>query len=126
MTTTTVETMTAEVHVLTIGTSRLTASTYKQLDVCAIRDMEVFGRVRSGLKIEDGWGYKDEPDLELVGRDADGRLVRSFVRQGHLPPRRLADIADRAERVAEFEKWRTAKDQAMAELRSLPLIVLGR
>lgn len=124
MTTTTpsIDTMTAEVRVLTIDAKRLTISMYRQLDARGFRGIELFGRVRSGMKVEDGWGYKEEPEIELIGRDSDGQLVRSYVRTPQLPPRSLTDITDSGEKRAAIARW---KDE-MDDLRRLPLIVLGR
>lgn len=120
----TVETMTAEVRVITIGAKRLTLSMYRQLDCRRFDTITVFGRVHAGVKVDDPWGYPEVPALELIGRDNRGNLVRSFVYSLDLPPRRYRAPEDStpADREAARLKW----DALVLELRRLPLIVLGR
>jgi len=64
--TATVETLTAEVRVLMVGSRQVTASVFKQLDECPVDSMNpIFGRVRS-----DGAQW-------IIGRsERDGTLVR--------------------------------------------------
>lgn len=71
-TTATVQTLTAEVRVLQVGSRQVTLSVYKQLDYKPHDDLELFGRVHA---------TKDLPpnDIELVGRDSNGVLVRSWI-----------------------------------------------
>ena len=120
-----VETMTAEVRVITIGAQRLTLSMYKQLDWHRFDAVTLFGRVRAYLPRRDEFGDRLPPaDLELIGRDAAGNLVRSHVGVASYPPRSYMPPreAPQAERDAAVLRWETL----MAELRRLPLIVLGR
>jgi hypothetical protein len=69
-TTATVETLTAEVRVLMLGSRQVTLSVYGQLDCVPHSQIEPFGRVRP----KDA----DRSDIWVVGRPkADGSLVRS-------------------------------------------------
>jgi hypothetical protein len=62
--TATVETLTAEVRVLMVGSRQVTLSVAKQLDVRLLSDVTVFGRV----KLASDRDY-------VIGADAEGRLV---------------------------------------------------
>lgn len=59
---TTVETLTAEVRVLMVGNRQITQSVAKQLDIVDISDVEPFGRVRVG-------------SVQMVIGSMDGQLV---------------------------------------------------
>jgi hypothetical protein len=87
-TTATVETLTAEVRTLVVGSRQVTLSVYNQLDEVPYDDVEPFGRVspRGGEK----WKYN------VVGRSVDdGTLVRAWVPTlAYL----VGMIADRTER----------------------------
>jgi hypothetical protein len=85
-TTATVETLTAEVHVLQVGNRQITLCVVKQLDRVRYVELEPMGRVRSGRKEEPGAG---ECHLEVVGRSyTDGALVFAFAPTAHIqaPP----------------------------------------
>lgn len=90
--TATVETLTAEVRVLMVGSRQVTLSVYRQLDWLEASAIVAFGRVSTGRK-------RDEDEvpggIELVGVDDDGNLVRS----GSWPP----DQFERAPLV--FDHW---------------------
>jgi hypothetical protein len=77
--TATVETLTAEVRVLMVGSRQVTLSVAKQLDSTIYESLEPFGRVRLG----DG--------VKIIGRAADGTL-------------KLADVPD-----VWVEFWPTGK-----------------
>ena len=72
-TTATVETLTAEVRVLMVGSRQVTLSVYSQLDTVPFDKIDPFGRVspRDALEYE----------LWVVGRDESGTLVRSWLPQ---------------------------------------------
>lgn len=73
--TATVETLTAEVHVLKMGSRQVTNGVYRQLDCVPIEFVEPFGRVHSE-------GDEALPDIRIIGRDSrNGALVRSEVRR---------------------------------------------
>lgn len=65
----TVETLTAEVRTLVVGSRQVTLSVYRQLDECGYTAMVPFGRVRDSR----------ERGLWLVGRAPDGSLARAKV-----------------------------------------------
>ena len=70
--TATVQTLTAEVRVLQVGSRQVTQSVYNQLDRAPIEGTEVFGRI----KTKDGY----TSTIHLVGRNRDsGALVRTSV-----------------------------------------------
>jgi hypothetical protein len=90
-TTARVEVLTAEVHVLMVGSRQVTMSMYEQLDWAAGNEpayFEPFGRVRPRRPhCSDGWGRVsgDCPSdcVDMVGRDpATGSLVRTCARLG--------------------------------------------
>lgn len=67
-TTTTVETLSAEVRTLVVGKRQITLSVFRQLDCVPLEQCQAFGRVRD-----------KGSDALLVGRDRDsGALVRSW------------------------------------------------
>jgi hypothetical protein len=100
MSTATVETLTADVRVLMVGSRQVTLSVYRQLDSVAPRDFEVFGRVRAKA-------FKDDV-VELVGRrKSTGELCRCGV-----PMRYAASL---------HEEYRQLYEWAC----SFPLIVLA-
>lgn len=89
----TVETLTAEVRVLTVGNRQITQSVAKQLDFAPYEDVEPFGRVRlTGKGFDDG---KGDHRLWVIGQHkSTGALVRStppdtrpdtVIRDHHLP-----------------------------------------
>lgn len=68
----TVETLTAEVRVLMVGSRQVTLSVFNQLDGVACNEIEPFGRVNP--KDADRWV------VWVVGRDcSDGTLVRAWT-----------------------------------------------
>jgi len=71
--TATVETLTAEVRVLMVGSRQVTLSVARQLDIEAPGLMEPFGRIRTDAKA-------GKYDLEVIGRHAmNGSLCRSEI-----------------------------------------------
>lgn len=73
-TTATVETLTAEVRVLMVGSRQVTMSVAKQLDEVAPDDIIPFGRISTGTKN----GFAEANKIEVIGRsEEDGSLVRS-------------------------------------------------
>lgn len=74
--TATVETLTAEVRVLMVGSRQVTLSVYNQLDCLSLGAVKPFGRVRlRGDAPQDG-----EETIRVVGADRDGRLCASWLR----------------------------------------------
>ena len=71
MTTAHVEVLTAEVRTLMVGSRQVTLSVFKQLDEVPWTQIEAFGRVRTSAATPNR--------VELVGRSAEGALVRSAV-----------------------------------------------
>jgi len=73
--TATVETLTAEVRVLMVGSRQVTMSVYNQLDEVDYDDIHPFGRVRP---------KGDDSYIWLVGRhEASGTLVRARIPASH-------------------------------------------
>ena len=71
-TTATVEVLTAEVHVLKVGSRQITQSVAKQLDEALLEDMELFGRIRLTGALE---------GEHIIGRlSSTGALVRAQLR----------------------------------------------
>jgi len=83
--TATVETLTAEVRVLMVGSRQATLSVAKQLDRARYEDMEPMGRVRIGRKDQEPaqdryHPFEYESDIEVVGCEkATGALVFAFA-----------------------------------------------
>jgi hypothetical protein len=73
--TATIETLTAEVRVLMVGSRQVTMSVFKQLDWLTPSALTPFGRVSTGRKATDDF----TPGIELVGVDESGNLVRSEI-----------------------------------------------
>ena len=67
----TVETLTAEVRVLMVGSRQITLSVARQLDWIPLEDLTVFGRVKLG-----GGG-----DISAIGRGPTGDLCLARVQQ---------------------------------------------
>lgn len=124
--TATVETLTAEVRVLMVGSRQVTLSVYGQLDWVRYDQIEPFGRVRPKDAL---WGR-----VYVVGRAADGSLVRS---QLFAPWRWISDngpkIKRRDPRADDAALWRDigadydgdTPRQVAGEWEALPLIVLA-
>jgi hypothetical protein len=103
--TATVETLTAEVRVLMVGSRQVTLSVYGQLDWAEYEDMEAFGRVNPrGAE----YGY-----IYFVGRHREnGSLVRGSIPasksaiQGENRDlwRAIGDCGSKGERLSEFIK----------------------
>lgn len=73
-TTTTIETLTAEVRALMIGKRQVTLSVYRQLDTIPWSEIEPFGRVRDSKD--------DEYAINVIGRNRENNaLVRSAIRR---------------------------------------------
>lgn len=84
MTTAQVEVLTAEVRTLMVGSRQVTLSVYRQLDDVSPLLITPFGRVRDG-KAEKG-------DIQVVGVDEGGNLVRSHSRlERHDDPRKFSE-----------------------------------
>jgi hypothetical protein len=124
--TATVETLTAEVRVLMVGSRQVTLSVFKQLDsVDPETDdgdhFQPFGRVRSGEKIRD-WDrvdkpYMTDPWLELIGRDdRTGVLVRMQITQSdwHIIAAEAKEFPNELDVYEKLTQWS-----------ELPLIVLA-
>ena len=102
--TATIETLTAEVRVLMVGSRQVTLSVYRQLDRCKSDQIEPFGRVSD---------KQDEPkymcrSVFVVGRDATGTLVRSEHVVIDESPQREKDLVDR--RVADNDRREYGND----------------
>lgn len=126
----TVETLTAEVCVLKVGSRQVTAGTYEQLDRVESSDIEAFGRVRPK-----GWNSEK---VHVVGRHVrSGTLVRAST---YVPDDQIQQEAVRSTHAlfvaskrqshgAEFDEVLRAEiDRATSVARSwsaLPLIVLA-
>jgi hypothetical protein len=72
--TATVETLTAEVRVLIVGSRQVTLSVFRQLDEVHPEEIKPFGRVRSGRRCP----FAVTGLIEVAG-SAYGQLARSFV-----------------------------------------------
>jgi hypothetical protein len=67
--TATVETLTAEVRCLMVGSRQVTLSVAKQLDIIPLKDIRVFGRVKVNVS-----GTKYGNDRYVIGADPSGDL----------------------------------------------------
>lgn len=127
MTTTTaiVETLTAEVRVLMVGSRQVTKSIYSQLDWISPYKIDPFGRVNAGTTGTDPYGYRESYDLEVVGRNpVDGTLVRAHMNRECRLPRPDETLSWDEQRAVHSAQ--TARHQArFSELRQLHLIVLA-
>ena len=101
MTTATVETLTASVNVLQVGSRQITLSVARQLDEVSRDEIEPFGRIRLGDKLRTG--------QSVIGKHRiDGTLVTSDFPRAFTP------------------QMYTDEDAALVEkYKSLPLIVLA-
>lgn len=71
--TATVETLTAEVHVLKMGSRQVTNGVFRQLDSVPVEFIEPFGRVHSE-------GGRTLPNIRIIGRDnRNGALVKAEI-----------------------------------------------
>jgi hypothetical protein len=122
--TATVETLTAEVRVLMVGSRQVTMSVYEQLDYVEPLLIEPFGRVRPKKNL----AYAE---IHVVGRDSDGNLVRSYVPS---EPMKLSDDGYLSTwgATAKYRLWNSGGDAERESLAataaawsSLPLIVLA-
>ena len=97
--TATVQTLTAEVHVLQVGSRQITLSVAKQLDYVDLDEVEIFGRVKI---------WPRDNGIELIGRHIrTGALVVTCAVSGE-------------------PRWGcNTSVERMVELRALPLIVLA-
>lgn len=143
--TATVETLTAEVRTLMVGSRQVTLSVYRQLDSVSpypslfITDhnFSPFGRVNTGIKVPDAHGDMVPAIIEMVGKFR-GNLCRSYVASDLNMHRRdweawknrcsilYPEFPDRIN--AHFEFSRLAREawlDQLAEFRELPLIVLA-
>lgn len=124
----TVQTLTAEVRVLTYGTRQITKSVVAQLDAIRADAIQPFGRIRTGQKIAEPWGVPELPELELIGRHPrTGVLVKANVMSTDRPPNYFASLPsmptkeDREQYTELVDEW---KSLCLA-WRALPLIVLA-
>ena len=72
-TTATVETLTAQVRVLMVGSRQVTLSVARQVDEVSSDSIKPFGRIRTNTKRS----FAVEDSIEVIGCDEDGSLVRS-------------------------------------------------
>ncbi|MET7399172.1 hypothetical protein ABZS66_37390 [Dactylosporangium sp. NPDC005572] len=131
MSTATVETLTAEVRVLMVGSRQITAGVYAQLDVVAPDLIEPLGRV-SPRDARAGW-------VHIVGRHTgDGTLVAAAtpaveeaIRFKLLGEIKLAlpGQYQYLEREQRMREWGPAETKRLADLAdqwsALPLIILA-
>lgn len=110
--TATVETLTAEVRVLMIGSRQVTLSVYKQLDVVPLHTMTPFGRVNPAADDSQLSGSV----IRVVGADRDGNLVASWFSK--TAGRRFYDTGG-------FWANEELAEQTWDDLEDLPLIVLA-
>jgi len=81
-TTATVETLTAEVHVLKVGNRQITTSVAKQLDVIPFNRLRPFGRIQLGSS--DRQAERPRLPVNVIGVDIEtGALCRSRVYLGY-------------------------------------------
>jgi hypothetical protein len=151
--TATVETLTAEVRVLMVGSRQVTMSVYDQLDWAALDEIEPFGRVAPrkaeaghvyviGRHTESGalvrscvHGDPGDPmaEIERYAADLKGKLTQARGRADYWSRGNTKDSDDRAAfwRTAEqglsatFDEWTRAGAAKSAEWCSLPLIILA-
>ncbi len=126
--TATVETLTAEVRTLVVGSRQVTLSVFKQLDTLSVWKIKPFGRVRSGVLYETAYGdgWKQPPELELIGADKDGYLVKAVVPAWvDVPGARRPAHYDSDEAKSKFTHWQARWKELRRELTTLPLIVLA-
>jgi hypothetical protein len=103
----TVETVTAEVRVLMVGSRQVTMSVYNQLDEVSHDRIDAFGRVRPR---DEDWRF-----VHVVGRDREsGALVRSFAWIRHMVREPSAEEVEAANPLMSSIDYRTR-----AELRKL-------
>jgi hypothetical protein len=82
----TVQTLTAEVRTLMLGSRQVTLSVARQLDVVPLEQLEVMGRINlseKGRRIKDAWGNNDwlPPAHYVIGRAPDGTLaLATYIR----------------------------------------------
>jgi hypothetical protein len=130
-----VEVLTAEVHVLQVGSRQVTLSVYSQLDTVPFDMIEPFGRVRP----RDTSSY----EIQVVGRSDAGNLVRSWLPEiiawpkddgCKIKPSWRANWARLHSEGNELDVWkflprvRDRESEAVAAVlawRDLPLIVLA-
>jgi hypothetical protein len=118
-TTATVETLTAEVRVLMVGSRQVTMSVYNQLDTVRFWQMTPFGRIRTR--------DQEHYEINLVGAHKEtGVLVASRV----VPPNLRGCGSYLSRDLGKAERDWAALDErdrqdVWAYLQSLPLIVLA-
>jgi hypothetical protein len=84
-TTATVETLTAEVHVLKVGNRQITLSVAKQLDVIPFDRLRPFGRIHLGDRDGAYYAARSTAGLFVIGADIEtGALCLSLVNHGTL------------------------------------------
>jgi hypothetical protein len=123
--TATVETLTAQVQVLQVGSRQITLSVVKQLDRARYEDIEPMGRVRSSRKDTPHHG---ECSIEVVGRHRDtGVLVFGYAPWPHDPvPDEWLHWMDHA-RYQEIEpQWPCRKESFGDMLHYLHFAVIDR
>lgn len=117
-TTATVETLTAEVRVLMVGSRQITLSVARQLDYAPYDDIEPMGRVRIGPTSDD-----DRSWVTVIGRHRmTGALTMAMVTDP-TPWEGVAEPHDEKHRAA----WLAIKSRRRnwPEASTLPLIVLA-
>ena len=112
-TTATVETLTAEVHVLKVGNRQITQSVAKQLNVIPFDRLRPFGRIQVG-----GPPNRRDDPVDVIGADiVTGALCRSQTRHRSWSHDAHSTPSKRAAIELLNEQDRAAK--------ALPLIVLA-
>lgn len=99
----TVETLTAEVRTLVVGSRQVTLSVAKQLDVIPLDRLEVMGRVKIDKESTDrkGWviGVDVDGSLALAKWNVDGRAAKPVIWDDEGP----AIVVCRHKRLVDFE-----------------------
>lgn len=114
----TVQTLTAEVRVLMVGSRQITLSVFRQLDAVCSTAIRPFGRVKGQpVKHRSYPGYPGY-QIDVVGAGRDGELCRSWLwREGFW---RGCNVSDPVATIADH-----CADDVWAEYEDLPLIVLA-
>jgi hypothetical protein len=116
--TSTIQTLTAEVRTLVVGSRQVTLSVYKQLDNVRHDALEPFGRVHSGKIWKDDWRADRQNMIEVVGciRD-DYQQAGSLARASMGQPMGMGQNESKE----DYESRR----ECYARWHALPLIVLA-
>lgn len=121
--TATVETLTAEVRVLMVGSRQVTLSVFRQLDFAGFAEIEPFGRV-SDTSSKPGEKY-EEGVLTVGRRYRDGALVRGWLPNTPWPKHLASNGRLTDTQRLENDEHRAIHDVSLQEWKALPLIVLA-